>query len=148
MKKYKIGKDFKGIDTPDGSNVVHIESEAEFVRLKNPNDIDYSFNFTTVHRGNEVNLVRVKYDSTERCLRIDNHWTIKKQFIENRYRGIPEPARVQPNELLKIELNEKHFEGLDPNLRSSNLVSIRFNDGPFCVMGFNQYKLTFVSYDD
>lgn len=138
MKKFKIGTNFKGIDTPDGFHVIHIESELKFVRLKNPNNIDYSFCFTTKYRGEDGNLVRVKYDSDKRCLHIesittdiiDNHWNISEYSIEQKYRGAKPPARVEPNELLKIELKEEHFEELEPNLILSNLVKIRINDGP------------------
>lgn len=148
IKKFKIGTNFKGIDTPDGFHVIHIESELKLVRLKNPNNIDYSFCFTTKYRGEDGNLVRVKYDSNKRCLHIDNHWNISEYSIEQICRRAKPPARVEPNELLKIELNEKHFEELEPNLILSNLVKIRFNDGPFCKIGFHRNKLLFVRFDD
>lgn len=147
IAKFKIGKDFKGIDTPDGCHVIHVESHAELVRLTNPNDIDYTLLFTTFFRGEEIHLADVKYDSERGHLKINNYWTVAERSIENRCDVSVTPKRLEPKDFMKIELNEKHFEGLDPNLILSNLVSFRLNDGPFCKIGFNRNKLAFVSYD-
>lgn len=148
VAKFKIGEDFKGIDTPDGCNVVHIESEKDFLWLKNPNDIDYTLSLTTFYRGKEVYLARAKYDSAERCMRINKQWIISDRSIEMRHKGAVKPECFEPNDFIKIELNDKHFEGLDPNLSLSNLVSIRLNDGPICKIGFNHDKLSFLSYGE
>lgn len=146
IAKFKIGKDFNGIDTPDGRSVVQVKSEADLLRLTNPNDIDYTLLLTTFSRGEEIQLAHVKYISEKRHIRINNHWTVAEGFIENRCEVSVTQERLEPKNFIKIELSDEHFEGLDPNL-CSNLVSLRLNAGFTCMMGFNRDKLSFVSYD-
>lgn len=43
FKKFKSGELFKGIETPDGRNVINIDSQSDSILvLKNPNDSSFS----------------------------------------------------------------------------------------------------------
>lgn len=150
IAEFKIEKDIKSIDTPDGHSVIHIKSHAgSMLDLNNPNDIDFSFVFVTIDGGKEVRLARAKYDSGESCIRINNNWVVWERFIENKTRGAVTPEQtIEQFDFLKIAFNEKHFEALCPNSSTANLVTIRFKGGPPFNIGFNRNGISFVSYDE
>lgn len=46
--------------------------------------------------------------------------------------------------ILKIDLNQKHFDELAPNMVST-MVSLRLNDSPWVEIGFKRNELVFIT---
>lgn len=138
--KLKIGGLHEATTTPDGRNVINVLlRNYSTLALTNPNQANFSFNFTTkINDGEEIILARIRYDSERKFFIINDTWIISSSFIKNKLEDCNNnDSRVERAPIINIALNGKQFNHLGPNM-SFSPVSLHFDNGPFVKIGFTR----------
>lgn len=149
FKQFKIGELFKCIETPDGSNVINIDSRSDSVLvLSNPNDVNFCIMLTTTKDGKRNDLALIKYDANKQLIKINDNWIVHESCIENKLPNnrSSHTAMAESDTMIQIVLNENYFNALEPNIALS-AVAMRLNDGQLVRFGFVREKLSFITFD-
>lgn len=132
------GELFRGIETPDGRNVINIDSQSNSILvLKNPNDVTFSIELLTLIDGIARTLALVKYDAKDHIIRINDNWIVHEESIKNCSAPTATTSMELNDSMIKIALNDNQIEKL----------GMRFNGNKLIKFGYIHEQILFIAFD-